>query len=394
VSPTDHVPFHRNPKVIAVFSQLLIATLLAGFLYWIYSNTIENLNRAGIQTGFGFLDQVAPFKVGFSAFLEFKLGESTYWRVFWIGVQNTIFVSILGIIAATLLGFTVGIMRLSPNWIISRFALVYIETLRNIPLLLQILFWNFAIFLPFFPVPKDSISIADSIFINKRGLYLPKVVSDNPTGTMIVAGFIIAAIVGAFYLRNWAKKRQNETGQTFPVFTASLAAIIVMAFLGVIVSGFPLSLELPELGRFNLKGGVEYPLPLFSLWFALSTYTAAFIAENVRAGIQAVPKGQTEASSALGLKRNHVLNLVVIPQAMRIIIPPTISQYLNLTKNSSLAVAVAFEELFAIWAGISLNQTGQALVIIGMTFLVYQILSMITSAAANYYNKRSQFVGR
>ncbi|MEW7009020.1 MULTISPECIES: amino acid ABC transporter permease [unclassified Lentilitoribacter] len=394
MSPTDHVPFHRNPKVIAVFSQLLIATLLAGFLYWIYSNTIENLNRAGIQTGFGFLDQVAPFKVGFSAFLEFKLGESTYWRVFWIGVQNTIFVSILGIIAATLLGFTVGIMRLSPNWIISRFALVYIETLRNIPLLLQILFWNFAIFLPFFPVPKDSISIADSIFINKRGLYLPKVVSDNPTGTMIVAGFIIAAIVGAFYLRNWAKKRQNETGQTFPVFTASLAAIIVMAFLGVIVSGFPLSLELPELGRFNLKGGVEYPLPLFSLWFALSTYTAAFIAENVRAGIQAVPKGQTEASSALGLKRNHVLNLVVIPQAMRIIIPPTISQYLNLTKNSSLAVAVAFEELFAIWAGISLNQTGQALVIIGMTFLVYQILSMITSAAANYYNKRSQFVGR
>lgn len=391
---TDRVPFHRNPKVIAVFSQLLIAALLAGFLYWIYSNTVENLNRAGIKTGFGFLDQVAPFKVGFSAFLDFKLGESTYWDVFWIGVQNTIFVSILGIIAATIIGFTVGIMRLSPNWIISRFALVYIETLRNIPLLLQILFWNFAIFLPFFPAPKASFSIADSVFVNKRGLYLPKIISDNPTGTMIVTGFIIAAIIGAFYLRGWAKKRQNETGQTFPVFTASVAGLIVMTFLGIAVSGFPLSLELPELGRFNLKGGVEYPLPLFSLWFALSTYTAAFIAENVRAGIQAVPKGQTEASSALGLKRNHVLNLVVIPQAMRIIIPPTISQYLNLTKNSSLAVAVAFEELFAIWAGISLNQTGQALVIIGMTFLVYQVLSMITSAAANYYNRRSQFVGR
>lgn len=391
---SDHVPFHRNPKVIAVFSQFLIAALLAGFLFWIYSNTVENLNKAGIKTGFGFLDQVAPFKVGFSAFMEFKLGESTYWDVFWIGVQNTIFVSVLGIIAATILGFTVGIMRLSPNWIISRFAIVYIETLRNTPLLLQILFWNFAIFLPFFPIPKESISLGDTIFINKRGLYLPKVISDNPTGTMIVCGFIVAAIIGIFYLRNWAKNRQNETGQTFPVFAAGLAGLIVMTFLGIAVSGFPLSLEFPELGRFNLKGGVEYPLPLFSLWFALSTYTAAFIAENVRAGIQAVPKGQTEASAALGLKRKHILNLVVIPQAMRIIIPPTISQYLNLTKNSSLAVAVAFEELFAIWAGISLNQTGQALVIIGMTFLVYQILSMITSAAANYYNKRSQFVGR
>ena len=368
--------------------------MLIAFFYWIYTNTIENLNNAGIQTGFGFLDQVAPFKVGFSAFLEFKLGESTYWRVFWIGVQNTIFVSIMGIIAATILGFLVGIMRLSPNWIISRFALVYIEVLRNIPLLLQILFWNFAIFLPSFPAPKQSISINDAIFINNRGLYLPKLVSENPVGTIIVIASILAGIAGIFFMRKWAKKRQNETGQPFPVFFASVGLLIGSVLVGLVISGFPLSFEYPNLGRFNLSGGLEYPLPLFSLWFALTTYTAAFIAENVRAGIQAVPKGQTEASSALGLKRKHLLNLVVIPQAMRIIIPPTISQYLNLTKNSSLAVAVAFEELFAIWAGISLNQTGQALVIIGMTFLVYQILSMITSAAANYYNKRSQFVGR
>lgn len=390
----DHVPFHRNPAVISAFSQVLVAALLAGFLFWIYNNTVANLNKAGIQTGFGFLDQVAPFKVGFSAFLDFKLGESTYWDVFWIGVQNTIFVSIMGIIAATLLGFTVGIMRLSPNWIVSRVALVYIETLRNIPLLLQILFWNFAIFLPFFPSPKASHSFQDAIFVNNRGLYLPKLIAENPAGTMVVVGFIVVSILGAIYLRNWAKKRQNETGQTFPVFTVSIIGVILAALVGVVVSGFPIGVEYPTLGRFNLSGGLEYPLPLFSLWFALSTYTAAFIAENVRGGIQAVPKGQLEASSALGLKRNHVLKLVVIPQALRIIIPPTISQYLNLTKNSSLAVAVAFEELFAIWAGISLNQTGQALVIIGMTFLVYQILSLIISAAANYYNKRSQFVGR
>lgn len=394
MSQNDRVPFHRNPAVISVFSQILVAALLAGFLYWIYSNTVENLNKAGIKTGFGFLDQVAPFKVGFSAFLDFKLGESTYWDVFWIGVQNTIFVSVMGIIAATLLGFTIGIMRLSPNWIVSRIALVYIETLRNIPLLLQILFWNFAIFLPSLPLPKASLSFQDAIFINNRGLYLPKLIAENPTGTMVVVGFIVVSILGAIFLRKWAKLRQNDTGQTFPVFTVSILGIILATTIGVIVSGFPISMEYPELGRFNLSGGLEYPLPLFSLWFALSTYTAAFIAENVRGGIQAVPKGQTEASSALGLKRNHVLKLVVIPQALRIIIPPTISQYLNLTKNSSLAVAVAFEELFAIWAGISLNQTGQALVIIGMTFLVYQILSLITSAAANYYNKRSQFVGR
>lgn len=394
MSQNDHVPFHRNPVILSVISQILVALILAGFLYWIYSNTVENLNKAGIKTGFGFLDQVAPFKIGFSAFLDFRLGESTYWDVFWIGVQNTIFVSIMGIIAATLLGFTIGIMRLSPNWIVSRIALVYIETLRNIPLLLQILFWNFAIFLPSLPLPKASLSFQDAIFINNRGLYLPKLIAENPTGTMVVVGFIVVSILGAIYLRKWARQRQNDTGQTFPVFTVSILGIILATTIGVIVSGFPISMEYPELGRFNLSGGLEYPLPLFSLWFALSTYTAAFIAENVRGGIQAVPKGQTEASSALGLKRNHVLKLVVIPQALRIIIPPTISQYLNLTKNSSLAVAVAFEELFAIWAGISLNQTGQALVIIGMTFLVYQILSLITSAAANYYNKRSQFVGR
>lgn len=373
---------------------MVIAGLLIAFLSWIYFNTIENLNQRGIPTGFGFLNQVAPFKVDFSPFLDFTLGESTYWKVFFIGVQNTIFVSAMGIFAATILGFLVGIMRLSPNWIVSRLAMGYIEVLRNIPLLLQILFWNFAVFLPSLPLPKASMSFLDKFFLNNRGLYLPKIMSDNPTSVWIILAFIAAGIIGTFYLRRWSKVRQNLTGKRFPVYLTGFFGIIAAGLIGIVVTGFPLSLELPQLGRFNLSGGVELPLPLFSLWFALSTYTSAFIAENVRGGIQAVAKGQTEASSALGLKRSHTLNLVVIPQAMRIIIPPTISQYLNLTKNSSLAVAVAFEELFAIWSGISLNQTGQALVIIAMTFLVYQILSLITSGAANYYNSRTQIVGR
>lgn len=388
----DHVPFHRNPKVIAIISQLFVVAVIIGFFYWLYLNTIANLARANKPTSFSFLDQVAPFQIGFSPFLEYELGVSTYWKVFAIGIQNTIFTSVLGIIAATILGFAIGIMRLSPNWIISKLALIYIEVLRNIPLLLQIMFWNFAIFLTSLPSVRDSISLGDSTFLNNRGLYFPKMVSDNPAAFWIVLVCILIAIGGIYFLRKWAKQRQNQTGQSFPVLTASIILIIASVVIGSLISG--IGLEVPKAGRFNLSGGIEIPLPLFSLWFALTTYTAAFIAENVRAGIQSVPKGQTEASSALGLQRKEVLNLVVIPQAMRVIIPPTISQFLNLTKNSSLAVAVAYEDIVAIWAGIALNQTGQALIIIMMTIAVYVTLSLTISVASNYYNARTQIVGR
>lgn len=388
----DHVPFHRNPKVIAVISQIIIVALLIGFFYWLYLNTVANLEKANKPTGFGFLKQVAPFQIGYSPFLDFDLGTSTYWRVFFIGIQNTIFVSVLGIIGATVLGFTFGVMRLSPNWIVARFALVYIETLRNIPLLLQILFWNFAIFLPSLPAVKDSFVFKDAIFLNNRGLYIPQLITENPNGKWIMFAFIFAAIIGAIYLRKWAKSRQDATGKTFPVWSLGIAGVIIAGIIGALIGG--ISLGLPTIERFNIAGGSEFPLPLFALWFALTTYTAAFIAENVRAGIQSVAKGQTEASSALGLPRKNILNLVVIPQAMRVIIPPTISQFLNLTKNSSLAVAVSFEEIANIWAGIALNQTGQALIIIGMTFAVYQVLSIIISGATNLYNRRAQIVGR
>jgi general L-amino acid transport system permease protein len=303
-------------------------------------------------------------------------------------------VSFLGIVAATLLGFIIGIMRLSPNWLISRIASVYIETFRNIPLLLQIMFWNFAIFLPNLPGPRQSLALGDSVFLNNRGLYLPRPVLENEIGTWMMITVTIAAVIACAVLYRWARRRKDQTGQSFPVLSMSLLIMVLVPLLAYFMTGKPIGAQLPELKRFNFDGGMQMPLPLFSLWFALSTYTAAFIGETVRGGIMAVDHGQTEAANALGLRRGQVLRLVIIPQALRVIIPPAISQFLNLTKNSSLAVAVAYEELVNIWSGIALNQTGQALVIIAMTIVVYEVLSLTTSAILNFYNARIQLVER
>ncbi len=388
------IPLHRDPFVRSLIVQLTIPALLIWGLYIMFQNTVENLARGGIKTSFDFLGEVAPFAIGFSPFWTFELGKSTYLDVFIIGIQNTILVAVLGIIAATTLGFIIGVMRLSPNWLVSRFALVFIETLRNIPLLLQILFWNFAIFLAFLPGPRQSLEFLNSIFLNGRGLYLPKPVVNDWSGFWVVLGVFIAGIVGTIILRRWAKQRQDETGKLFPARLVGLGGIILLTLLALLVTGGPISFELPALQRFNFEGGIELPLPLFSLWFALSLYTSAFIAENVRGGIQSVSKGQTEASEALGLPRGLMMQKIIIPQAMRVIIPPTISQFLNLTKNSSLAVAVAFEETVAIFAGIALNQTGQAVTIIFMTMAVYITLSLLTSLILNIYNRRVQLVER
>ena len=388
------IPLYRNPAIRGIAAQVAVLAIVAWALVTIFNNTVENLRVRGIQTGFDFMDEVAPFAVGFSPFIEYKLGESPYWLVFLIGIQNTIIVSILGIIAATIVGFTVGVLRLSPNFFLSRFALIYIETFRNIPILLQLMFWNFAVFLPLLPFPQQSLSAGGEIFLNNRGLYLPKPVPAEGIGIWALLAAFILGIVAIFVFLRWARRKQYLTGQRPPGVLYGL--LVAAGLIGLVFLMFdaPLKLERPELGRFNLSGGIEVPLPLFSLWFALSTYTAAFIAENVRGGIASVPRGQTEASQSLGLSRAKMLRLVVIPQALRVIIPPTINQYLNLTKNSSLAVAVGFEELVSLWAGIALNQTGQALVIIAMTILVYETLSLITSAILNVYNKRVQLVER
>lgn len=393
-APHDKVPWHRDPKIRGLLAQTILLLLVVWGLWTIFNNTMHNLQVRGIQTGFGFLGEVAPFNVRFSPFIEFKLGESTYWQVFLIGIQNTIIVSLLGIIAATFLGFIIGVMRLSPNWFVSRFAALYIETFRNIPVLLQIMFWNFAIFLPLLPAPRNSLSAGDMVFLNKRGLYIPEFQLENTTVFAVLLAILVSGAIITWYLNRWAHHRQDDTGKRFPAKLTGLAGTLVVAALVMLILGSPFRLIAPELGRFNLRGGFELPLPLFSLWFSLTTYTASFIAENVRGGILSVSKGQTEAAQAVGLSRQHMLKLVIIPQAMRVIVPPTISQFLNLTKNSSLAVAIAYEEIVNLWAGISLNQTGQALIIIAMTIAVYESLSLLTSALLNFYNKRVQLVER
>ena len=387
------VPLHRDPKFRALVFQILALGFVVYGFYSLFQTTVDNLVARGIQTGTSFFDEVAPFQIGFSPFFDYKLGESTYIDVFFVGIQNTILVAVLGIIAATILGFFIGVTRLSPNWLIARGALAYIEIFRNVPLLLQIMFWNFAIFLPSLPAPKNSIEMG-SFYLNARGFHTPLPVVDDSTGFTIWIAMLVILFAGLVAFARRARVRFEETGEQVPIGWISLGVIFGGGYLLYLIAGSPLVFDEPVLGRFNFKGGGQLPLPLFSLWFALTLYTAAFIAENVRAGIQAVSQGQNEAAHALGLSRKDTVRLITIPQALRVIIPPTISQYLNLTKNSSLAVAVGYEELVAVWAGITLNQTGQALVIIGMTVAVYECLSLFTSFVLNWYNKRIQLTER
>ncbi len=387
------VPLHRDPKFRALVFQILALGFVVYGFYSLFQTTVDNLVARGIQTGTSFFDEVAPFQIGFSPFFDYKLGESTYIDVFFVGIQNTILVAVLGIIAATILGFFIGVIRLSPNWLVSRGALAYIEIFRNVPLLLQIMFWNFAIFLPSLPAPKNSIEMG-SFYLNARGFHTPLPVVDDSTGFTIWIAMLVILCAGLVVFARRVKVRFEETGERLPIGWISLGVIFGGGYLLYLIAGSPLVFDEPVLGRFNFKGGGQLPLPLFSLWFALTLYTAAFIAENVRAGIQAVSQGQNEAAYALGLSRKDTVRLITIPQALRVIIPPTISQYLNLTKNSSLAVAVGYEELVAVWAGITLNQTGQALVIIGMTVAVYECLSLFTSFVLNWYNKRIQLTER
>jgi general L-amino acid transport system permease protein len=393
VTERTRVPLHRDPKFRALIIQVLALGLVVYGFYSLFQTTVDNLVARGIQTGTSFFDEVVPFQIGFSPFFDYKFGELTYIDVFFVGIQNTILVAVLGIVAATILGFFIGVIRLSPNWLISRGALAYIEIFRNVPLLLQIMFWNFAIFLPSLPAPKNSIELG-AFYLNARGFHTPLPVIENSTGFGIWIALLAILCLGLVVFAKRAKARFEETGQQLPVGLISLATIVGGGYILYLIAGSPLIFDEPVLGRFNFKGGGQLPLPLFSLWFALTLYTAAFIAENVRAGIQSVSHGQNEAAHALGLSRKDTVRLVTIPQALRVIIPPTISQYLNLTKNSSLAVAVGYEELVAVWAGITLNQTGQALVIIGMTVAVYECLSLFTSFVLNWYNKRIQLTER
>lgn len=378
-----------NPTFRAILFQVIAVAALVFFFYSIINNALSNLESRGIATGLGFLNQEAGFGIGLSL-VEYD-ETHTYGRTFIVGLLNTALVSVLGILFATVLGFTMGISRLSSNWLISRCAAVYIETFRNIPLLLQIFFWYFTV-LQALPSPLQSLSLGESVFLNVRGLFFPGPIFEE--GSNLIGMAVIIAIVFAIFLSKWAKNKQTLTGQQTPLLRYSLLALIGLPTMAYFISGMPITIEYPELKGFNFKGGISIIPELAALVVALSVYTASFIAEIVRSGINAVNHGQTEAAMALGLPRNKTLKFVVIPQAMRIIIPPLTSQYLNLTKNSSLAMAIGYPDLVSVFAGTTLNQTGQAIEIITMTMAVYLTLSLLTSFLMNIYNSKVALVER
>ncbi|GHE21048.1 amino acid ABC transporter permease [Halomonas urumqiensis] len=382
-------PFWRDRAKRALIFQTVLIAAVAAFLIYIVGNTQDNLAARGITTGFGFLTNTAGFGIG-QSLIEYS-SQSTYGRTFLVGLLNTLLVSGFGVLAATLVGFTVGIARLSPNWLIARLANAYIEIFRNIPLLLQIFFWYFAV-LRTLPSPRDSISLGEAIFINVRGLFLPEPLFESGFGLIPIA--IGAALVASIALIIWNRRRHEATGKRIPAYWISLALMIGVPMLVLVGTGVPVTWEMPELRGFNFRGGITVIPEFLALWLALSIYTASFIAEIVRSGIQAIPHGQTEAAQALSLPRGLVLRLVVIPQALRVIIPPLTSQYLNLIKNSSLATAIGYPDLVSVFAGTTLNQTGQAIEVIAMTMAVYLTISLLVSMFMNWFNARVALVER
>ncbi|AVF60205.1 MULTISPECIES: amino acid ABC transporter permease [Vibrio diabolicus subgroup] len=378
-----------NPAFRSAIFQIIAIAALVFFFYTIINNALNNLDARGIATGFGFLNQEAGFGIGLTL-IEYDETYS-YGRTFIIGLLNTALVSVLGIILATVIGFTMGVARLSSNWLVSRLAAVYIETFRNIPLLLQIFFWYFAV-LQALPSPRQSLSLGEAIFLNVRGLYFPA--PDMEPGSGFVIAALIFGVIASLLINVWANNKQRLTGQQTPMGRIALGLVVGLPLIVYFLAGMPISLNYPELKGFNFQGGISIIPELAALLLALSVYTASFIAEIVRSGINAVSHGQTEAAMSLGLPRAKTLKLVVIPQALRIIIPPLTSQYLNLTKNSSLAMAIGYPDLVSVFAGTTLNQTGQAIEIIAMTMGVYLTLSLITSALMNLYNRKVALVER
>ncbi|MBO0215229.1 amino acid ABC transporter permease [Vibrio sp. Vb2880] len=388
-APSKGTSLFYNPTFRSVVFQLIAIAALVFFFYTIINNALTNLESRGIATGFDFLDQPAGFGIGLTL-IDYNETYS-YGRTFVVGLLNTALVSVLGIILATMIGFVLGIARLSSNWLVSRLAAVYIETFRNIPLLLQIFFWYFAV-LQALPSPRESMSLGEAVFLNVRGLFFPAPVFEPGSSVVLIA--FVAGVIASIVINIWANNKQRLTGQQTPMGRILLVLCVGLPLIVYFIMGMPISAQYPELKGFNFRGGISIIPELAALLLALSVYTAAFIAEIVRSGINAVSHGQTEAAMSLGLPRSKTLKLVVIPQALRIIIPPLTSQYLNLTKNSSLAMAIGYPDLVSVFAGTTLNQTGQAIEIIAMTMGVYLALSLITSALMNLYNRKVALVER
>jgi len=385
-----HVAFYNDPKVRSIAYQVGLCVVVALLVYSAATNAIDNLHRAHIASGFGFWDNTAGFDIS-QTLISYSADASTYGRAFWVGLLNTLLVGGLGIVLATILGFVIGISRLSKNWLLAKTATGYVETIRNIPLLLQLLFWYNAV-LKSLPGMRESIVIPGGGYLNNRGLFMPQPVFLSGFGA--VAAAIVVGIVAAIGFYIWAHRRQDRTGQQAPVALVTLALVIGLPLAVFALAGFPLEFNYPQAGRFNIAGGLEVLPEFAALLFGLSIYTAAFIAEVVRAGILAVSGGQIEAAYSLGLRPRPTLRMIVVPQAMRVIVPPLTSQYLNLIKNSSLAVAIGYPDLVQVFTGTVLNQTGQAVEVVAITMLVYLSISLVTSLAMNIYNRRVALVER
>jgi len=383
------VAFYNDPRFRGIFYQLALFLVVLWLGYEFVSNARDNLRAARIATGLGFLDNTAGFSIN-QTLIPYTESD-TYARVFLVGLLNTLLVAVIGIVLATILGFVVGIARLSPNWLLQRIAGAYVELIRNLPLLFQILFWYLAV-LGALPGPRQSYSLFGEVFLSNRGLFIPRPLYGEGFVWVVVA--FALGVIASIAVRIWARRRQQATGAQFPVLWTALGLIVGLPAVALVATGVPLGFEAPTLRGFNFVGGIRVIPEFVALLLALVTYTAAFIAEIVRAGILAVSHGQTEAAYSLGLRAGPTLRLVVIPQAMRVIIPPLTSQYLNLTKNSSLAVSIGYPDLFAVFAGTTLNQTGQAIEIIAITMAVYLVISLFTSALMNWYNARIALVER
>jgi general L-amino acid transport system permease protein len=374
---------------INIALQMLLAIVVVGFIYGAAVNASNNLAKANIASGFRFWDNTAGFDIS-QALIDYSSSTSTFGRAIWVGLLNTLLVASLGIVLATALGFTIGIARLSRNWLISRLAGGYVELVRNVPLLLQILFWYNAV-LKSLPDLRGSITLPGGAYLNNRGLFLPQPQFGANFG--YVASALVIGMLVTVVLHIWARRRQDRTGKPPRTLTYAFGLIVVLPALVFFAAGAPLSFSFPEMARFNIRGGSEILPELAALLVALTIYTAAFIAEVVRAGILAVAPGQTEAAQALGLRSGATLRLIVVPQAMRVIVPPLTSQYLNLTKNSSLAVAIGYPDLVQV-AGSVLNITGQAVEVIAITMAFYLFISLTTSLLMNLYGYRIRIVER
>ena len=378
-----------DQKFRAIIIQTIVVGLLAYGLYWIVQTTAYNLEKRNIATGFGFLNDPAGFDISFTPFFSFVATDS-HFNVYLVGLVNTLLISVVGCIAATFLGFFVGITRLSSNWLLSKIAYVYVEITRNIPLILQLLFW-YALLINL-PRVKNSIAIGETFFLNNRGFLSPQPIpGDN---FIYVTVTIILTIIASIIFARWAKKTQEKTGKQHPVALINIFSIILFPVIIYFISGSPMEFERPVLKGFNFVGGMQMPPEFVAMFLGLSIYTASFISEIVRAGILSVGKGQIEAANSLGLSQKVIMNLIIIPQAMRVIVPPLTSQFLNLTKNSSLGIAIGYADLVHGFGGISLNQTGQAIECMAIVMATYLVISLLISFFMNIYNRSIQLEGR